>query len=69
MVVYFYLIGGVYGLGFIMNIGVLVKYDGMGYYVLVFDRLVVMYIYIENGLEFYIDSLLKGCELDFGDGL
>ena len=42
---------------------------GGGYHASVSDRPAVMYIYTENGSEFYTDSSLKGREPDFGDGL
>lgn len=68
-VVYPYLTGGVYGSGLITNTGASVKHDGTGYHASVSDRPAVMYIYTENGSEFYTDSSLKGREPDFGDGL
>ena len=66
-VVYPYLTGGVYESG--PNTGASVKHDGTGYHASVSDRPAVMYIYTENGSEFYTDSSLKGREPDFGDGL
>ena len=68
-VVYPYLTGGVYESGLITNTGASVKHDGTGYHASVSDRPAVMYIYTENGSEFYTDSSLKGREPDFGDGL
>jgi len=64
-VVYPYLTGS----GLITNTGASVKHDGTGYHASVSDRPAVMYIYTENGSEFYTDSSLKGREPDFGDGL
>lgn len=68
-IVYPYLTGGIYGSGLITNTGGTVQHDGTGYHAPAADRPAVMYIYTEDGSEFYTDSSLKGREPDFGDGL
>lgn len=68
-IVYPYLTGGIYGSGLITNTGGTVQHDGTGYHAPAADRPAVMYIYTEDGAEFYTDSSLKGREPDFGDGL
>ena len=68
-VVYPYLMGRSLWIGTCHgNTGASVAY-GTGYHASVSDRPAVMYIYTENGSEFYTDSSLKGREPDFGDGL
>lgn len=66
-IVYPYLTGGIYGRGLITNTGGTVEHDGTGYQGS--NQPAAMYIYTENGYEFYTDSSLKGRDPDFGDGL
>lgn len=66
-VVYPYLTGGIYGRGLITNTGATIEHDGTGYQE--GNQSATMYIYTEDGSEFYTDSSLKGRDPDFGDGL